>query len=146
MRTMDGSQATRVDVDHLPAIRRTAPERLSTAWAYLLGLGWPAVYALCLVLEPRPDGRNAEQLGAVAGVLAELGGLAVFAALVATGVTAARRSRRATAWGLAAGGVLAAMVVACPASGHHALGGWWLAQMALVGGMLAVTVRSQIRA
>ena len=142
---MDGAKAATVDVERLPRIPRLAPRSLSTAWACVLGLGWPAVYALCLVLEPRPDGPQAEQLGAVAGTLAELGSLALFAALVATGVTAASRSLRARGWGLAAGGVLATMVVACPASGHHALGGWWLGQVALVGGMLAVTAASLLR-
>src|SRR5215203_1658575 len=100
---MDAAKAATVDVERLPRIPRVPARSLSTTWAYVLGLGWPAVYALCLVLEPQPDGPNAERLGAVAGILAEVGSLVIFGALVATGVAAASRSLRARTWGLVAG-------------------------------------------
>jgi hypothetical protein len=49
--------------------------------------------------------------------------------------------RRSGLWlGAAAGGGLIAMTVACPAVDHHAIAGWWWAQLAVSIGIVAMSV------
>jgi hypothetical protein len=43
---------------------------------------------------------------------------------------------------LAAVTVLVGDVVACPLTGHHAFGTWWLAELGLVLGAFAVSARA----
>jgi hypothetical protein len=56
------------------------------------------------------------------------------------GAAAGIRHRAAAVAGVVTGLLSTTFVVACPVSGHHAFGLWWIAQLGLVGGMLAVSL------
>jgi peptidoglycan/LPS O-acetylase OafA/YrhL len=60
--------------------------------------------------------------------------------LLATSVLAGTRQRAAAPAAVITGLITVAMVVSCPVSGHHHFGAWWLAELALVLAMLAVSV------
>jgi hypothetical protein len=53
-------------------------------------------------------------------------------------------------WGLAAAlagaVVLAAAVIACPTTGHHAFGSWWVGQMACAAALVGVSAYGLSRA
>ena len=51
----------------------------------------------------------------------------------------AQRRRYTAAASLAGAGVLGVMAIACPASGHHAIGAWWGVQMVGVAALLALS-------
>lgn len=113
----------------------TPERRLSRAWSVVLGLGWPLVLIASIALEPAPADPDAP-----VPLVVEMANLAVFAALVATSLAAGVRHRAAAVTGVVSGLLLAALVVACPVSGHHAFGLWWYAELALVAGMLGVSL------
>jgi hypothetical protein len=142
---MDGRRARSIGsvLAGLPRLQRVEPRqrialtegRLRLAWATVLGLGWPLAFLAATVLEPAP----AHAHEAVPTVVAAAQ-IAVMVGLYATvGLAIARHSLTA----LAAAGtsvVALALTAACPLSGHHQFGMWWFGQLALVGGMLAVSV------
>lgn len=143
---MDGRRARFITrpLDRLPRIPEATPatpavtrpgDRLTRGWSLLLGLGWPVVFQIALVLEPTAADPNAAP-----PLLAELASFGLLAALVVTAVAAASRHRAAAVGGVVAGLVSVAMSVTCPVSGHHAYGLWWVAQLGLLTAMLAVSV------
>ena len=139
---MDGKRARLIDptLDHpkIPAAPPAAPPRqhvLSEGWAAALGLGWPLAFLAMLFLEPVPD--NPE---VASSTLAVVVGLAFYTGLIATSVFAGARHRAAAPAAVLTGLVAAGMVVSCPVSGHHGFGAWWVAELALVCAMLAVSV------
>jgi hypothetical protein len=107
-------------------------------WSIALGVGWPVVLVIGSAIQPSADGDAAEPGALAAFVIAGLA-LAYLAVLVATAVFAARRDRRAVGWAAVLAVVTVADVVACPASGHHAVGSWWYAQLAITAVMAGVT-------
>jgi hypothetical protein len=141
---MDGRRARLIDArrDGVPAIPR-APlarahpmgERLRVGWALALGLGWPLTFMVSAALEPVP----AEPEAAVPLVVA-LASLLFLAALAGAVIAAAVRHPVAAPAGVVAGVVALVFSVACPVSGHHALGPWWVAQIGITTAMLAVCV------
>jgi hypothetical protein len=123
-----------------PAIPRAragaaSDDRLSRTWSVVLGLGWPLVLLASVALEPAPADPNAP-----VPLVVEMANVAAFAALVATSIAAGVRHRAAAVTGVVAGLLLAAFVVACPVSGHHTFGLWWYAELALVVGMLGLSL------
>ena len=119
---------------------RWSDRRLSTAWAALLGAGWPVTFVVTGALEPAPVDPNAP-----VPLIVDLGAWAFVAALVVTVCAAMARHRVAAPAAVVAGGVLAAFTVACPASGHHTYGLWWVAQLGVSLGMLAISAASLSR-
>jgi hypothetical protein len=120
-----------------PGVRRrfVAAGQLPLQWALALGLGWPFVIIVGSALEPAPAHHHA----ATPFVL----GVASVAALVGVYATvglALQRHPTAAAVGALTGVVLMAMSAACPLSGHHAFGLWWIAQFGLVVSMLVVSL------
>jgi len=109
--------------------------RLSRSWSLALGVGWPLVVLASLALEPTPADPNAP-----VPLVVDLASFGALAALLATSVAAGLRHRAAAVTGVVSGLLLATFVVACPVSGHHAFGLWWVAELALVVGMLAVSL------
>src|SRR5215207_10040441 len=97
-----------------------------------VGIAWLVAYQLAASLEPvthQPEPWYGVALGVA------------FMALIAgtaAGLIAQRR------WGLvvsvAAAGFFTALSVACPVSGHHPFGAWWIGQMACALGMLGASV------
>jgi len=59
---------------------------------------------------------------------------------VATVIAAARRRPAAASAGVVTGVVAVAFSVACPLSGHHGFGLWWIGQLGVMVTMLAVSV------
>jgi hypothetical protein len=139
---MDGKRARLIDpkLDHpkIPPAPPADPLRtqgLSEGWAAVLGLGWPLAFLVMLTLEPVPD--NPE---VAASTLAVVVSIAFYAGMIATSVFAGARHRAAAPAAVLTGLVTTGMVVSCPASGHHAFGAWWYAELAVVVAMLAVSV------
>lgn len=120
------------------AVRRVGWGRLdgsiSSGWAKLVGLAWVVVFAALPVIEPAPADPSVEP--ATGGIVAML--LLGLLGGTATGLVTRRR------WGLLAslgGGVLlAGLAVACPVTGHHALGAWWIGELGLAAGIVGVSL------
>jgi hypothetical protein len=109
-----------------------ASDRVSDATAIGLVVAWFVGYALSGELEPQ-TAHPMPVIGVVLGV-AFLAGLLV----TAGGLIARRR------WGLVASlwtsGLFLAATVACPTTGHHGFGLWWVGQLALSFGLVAASV------
>jgi hypothetical protein len=141
---MDGRRARLIGpaLDRVPRLTRSRPAQapaatgeLKTAWAALLGVGWPVVFVLATAIEPAPADPNA-----ATPLLVDLGSAVLFGALVVTAVTAVSRLRSAAVGGIVTGGVGLAFSVTCPLSGHHSFGLWWVGQMAMLAAMLGVSI------
>ena len=140
--TLDALPEPEVDwlVEPAPAVtggaRRAAlTEPLSGRWAFFLTVAWVTIFTTGVALEPPPADQNAMPF--LAAVLA--GGLMLGWMVMAAGF--ARRRRYGAAGSLAAAGVLVAMTIACPLSGHHAgIGAWWCFEL---GGSLTLVAASR---
>ena len=107
-----------------PDTRTWLAERISTETAVLMGATWYVLFLVATGLEPQASGSEPAWAAALSFVF--LGLLAV----TAVGLLVRRR------WGLlaslGAAGLFTAFAVACPTTGHHAVGAWWFGQMACV--------------
>ena len=72
-------------------------------------------------------------------MLAELANLGLLFALVGTAIAAGVRHRAAAVGGVVTGLLVVALAIACPVSGHHAIGLWWFAELGILTAMLAVS-------
>jgi hypothetical protein len=66
-------------------------------------------------------------------------------AIVMTLVGLAMRARWAAVTSIGGASLLMAGVIACPVTGHHALGTWWVAQLAVAAGLLAMSGSALLR-
>jgi hypothetical protein len=139
---MDGQRARLVTrtLDRVPTIGRAAPDTtrsglLAPAWAWVLGLGWPLAIVVGDSVQPAPADPDA----AVPAIVT-LATLVLFAALVGTAVAASQRHPSAAVWGVVTGLIAVGFAVGCPATGHHAIGGWWFGQLALSLAMLGASL------
>jgi hypothetical protein len=114
--------------------RPEAPAELSDRWAAVLGIGWPLAIVASMVLEPTPADPDA-----TGPVLAELANLGLLFALVGTAIAAGVRHGAAAVGGVVTGLLVVALAIACPVSGHHAIGLWWFAELGILTAMLAVS-------
>jgi len=100
-------------------------DRLSGRWALFLTVAWFAIFTIGVALEPAPSNEHALPL---------LGALLVSGLMVGWVVMAAgfaQRRRYGAVGSLGAAGVLVAMTIACPLSGHHSgIGAWWWFEIA----------------
>jgi hypothetical protein len=118
-----------------PTHRRDLSDELSGGWGLFLTVAWIVIFSAGAALEPAPA--NPGAMPFLAGVLASA--LMVGWLVMAAGF--AQRRRYGAAGSLGAAGVLVAMTVACPLSGHHAgIGAWWWFQVA---GSLALVAASR---
>jgi hypothetical protein len=100
-------------------------DRLSGRWAAVLTVLWITIFSLGVALEPAPANEDAVPL---LGAFLTTGLLAGWVTMAAG---FAHRRRYGALGSLGAAGVLAAMTVACPLSGHHAgIGAWWWFEVA----------------
>jgi len=116
--------------DHAPAAtgreRRAAlTDPLSEPWPLVLTVGWVSIFSIGVALEPSPANADAMPLlGALLGSGLFLGWAVMVAGFV-------QRRRYGAVGSLGAAGVLVAMTIACPLSGHHAgIGAWWWFEVA----------------
>jgi hypothetical protein len=117
-----------------PSSHPQALGQLSDRWAAVLGFGWPLAIVASMALEPTPA-----DPGAPVPVLAELANLGLFFALVATAIAAGVRHGAAAVGGVVTGLLVVSLAIACPVSGHHAIGLWWFAELGILTAMLAVS-------
>jgi hypothetical protein len=108
--------------------------QLSGRWAAVLGFGWPLAIVASMALEPTPADPSAP-----VPVLAELANLGLFIALVGTAIAAGVRHGAAAVGGVVTGLLVVPLAIACPVSGHHAIGLWWFAELGILTAMLAVS-------
>jgi hypothetical protein len=108
---------------------------LKIAWAAFLGLGWPVALVVSDVIRPVTADPNAAP-----SLLSEVVTIAVFGALVTTAVLAVSRLRSAAVAGVVLGGIMVADSLACPLSGHHEFGLWFVADFALFTAMLLASI------
>jgi len=108
-----------------PAQRTALTDPLSGGWVLFLTVAWVTIFTTGAALEPAPANEHAMPLlGAVL-----MSGLMTGWVIMAAGF--AHRRRYGAAGSLAAAGVLVAMTIACPLSGHHAgIGAWWWFEVA----------------
>jgi hypothetical protein len=107
---------------------------VSGVWALGTGLAWVVALQLMYVLEPaaaRPDAMPAFLMTAMT--------FTMNAGLLAMTVGLVRRARWAFGVGAAVAVLTVGAVVACPVSGHHAMGTWWFAQAALAVGLVVLS-------
>jgi hypothetical protein len=109
--------------------------RIDGRLAAAVGIGWYVLFGIGTALEPAPSNPQAVPAWIETAVSAVL--LATFAAMI-PGLLARRR------WGVlaavAAGVVYVAATIACPTTGHHEFGLWWLGEMACASTLLAGSV------
>lgn len=117
--------ATRPTTATVPAPRRPLHTGLAAAWL----VGFPAALLLepaALAQQPQPWWAHVLAIGVFAGIVAAVSGLL-----------------RGRAWApgmsLVAAGAFAAGVFACPATGHHAFGLWWVGEFAISLGLVAAS-------
>lgn len=117
-----------------PPRRSSLTDHISTNWITALAVAWPLLLTLILVLEPAADDPEAVPSGIEAAFAA---GFTI--AIIATLFGGVERRRYAFGASLVAAGILAVGVAACPATGHHAYGAWWVGQVAAVGGLVGLS-------
>ena len=97
-------------------------------------MAWVIVMVVGIAVEPAPADPNAAVPLAID--LLSLAQLSLWGAML---VGIAQRRRYAATASLAGAAVLTVMAIACPASGHHAIGAWWGVQMVGVAALLALS-------
>lgn len=107
---------------------------LGIEWGVALAVAWVVVMFVGIAVEPAPA--NPDAAVPLAVDLLSLAQLSLWG-VMAVGI--AQRRRYTAAASLAGAGVLAVMAIACPASGHHAIGAWWGVQMVGVAALLALS-------
>ena len=108
--------------------RRILGERpeLTPAGVRAIGIAMVALTWAVVAIEPPADGPLPDPTGWVALLV----NVEAFALLAGTAGFA--MGRRWALWaGLLFAGISAVDIALCPASGHHAIGGWWFGQVAL---------------
>jgi peptidoglycan/LPS O-acetylase OafA/YrhL len=111
------------------APRRSLQERMlepiSGQWAAIGAVAWVVLVGIGIAVEPPPTNPDAVDpwfLDAIAAIL--------LGAMVATFTGFWLRRRWSLAASLFASGLLVVSTLACPASGHHTFGAWWVVQLA----------------
>jgi hypothetical protein len=107
---------------------------MSLEWGIALVVAWVVVMIVGVAVEPAPANPDAPVPLAV-----DLLALAQLSLWAVMAVGLFQRRRYTAAASLAGAGVLAVMAIACPASGHHAVGAWWGVQMVGVSALLFVS-------
>lgn len=124
-----------------PDTRTWLLERIDGRVAAVVGVAWYVLFGIAQAIEPAPANPNAVP-GWIENAIAVvfLGTLAV----MLPGLIARRR------WGLlgslAASVVFVAATIACPTTGHHEFGFWWLGEMACAAALLGLSVATLKRA
>jgi|Tabmets5t2r1_1033131.scaffolds.fasta_scaffold12490_2 peptidoglycan/LPS O-acetylase OafA/YrhL len=109
-------------------------EPISGRWAAIGAVAWVVLVGIGIAVEPPPTNPDAVDpwfLDAIAAIL--------LGALVATFTGFWLRRRWSLAASLLASGLLVVSTLACPASGHHAFGAWWIVQLACASALVATS-------
>lgn len=127
--------------DGAPRTReRRLDDRIPHSWSVGTTVAWVAGIALILLLEPAPADPE------TASVLSEIIGTVMAVGLSVTVLGLVARYRFGLGAAAATGGLMLAVSVACPLSGHHTFGAWWLGELAIVAGLTTLGVVGYRRA
>lgn len=107
--------------DRLDRLSETIDRRSSA----VVGLAWLLLLPLAMAVEPGPADPTA-----LAPWYAELSALVLVGMLLAMVPHLVLRKRGGPALSLGAAALLLVGTIACPVTGHHAFGAWWLVQLA----------------
>lgn len=125
------------------ALTRPAPpgedERISKRSSLTLIVAWAVLFPVALSLEPAPAADATQPWWAYVASMGLLG------ALAATFVGLGRRARWGITASLGASSIFAAGVFACPATGHHAFGLWWIGEFAASLALLGLSAVAYFR-
>lgn len=109
-------------------------EPISGRWAAIGAVAWVVLVGIGIAIEPAPTNPDAVDpwfLDAIATIL--------LVAMVTTFTGFWLRRRWGLAASLFASGLLVVSTLACPASGHHTFGAWWVVQLACGLGLVATS-------
>ena len=120
----------RAPVPEARAPRRTRPVLPATG-VRLVGVALLALLTIGTAVQPAPNGPEPVAPGWVVAI--ETG---ITVALLASLVGFALGRRWALTAGLVTGSGLLVLSVLCPSTGHHAVAGWWFAQLATSAAMV----------
>jgi len=113
-------------------------ERIDGWVAIAVAIAWFVLNEIAIALEPA----TSHEVPVIGVVLSTV--MWVLVGAMVAGLVVRRR------WGLvasfAASVFLTAAAIACPTTGHHAMGAWWFGQMACALGLVAVTGYALLRA
>ncbi|HEX2027749.1 MAG TPA: hypothetical protein VHF25_07090 [Nitriliruptorales bacterium] len=124
----------------IPA-RRTLHDRIPVAWAAGAVIGWTVLVALAIAVEP-----PASDPQALPSAVETLVGTLVLVGMLGAATAFGARRRAGFLLSLAAGLVLFGASLACPATGHHELAGWWYVQLGATAGLVGGSVYGLRRA
>jgi hypothetical protein len=115
-------------------LARRLQEPITARWAGIGAVSWVVGLAVGIAVEPPPTNPNAVDPWYVnaAGTLLLVALLTAFAGFWL-------RQRWSLAASLVAAGTLVGSTLACPASGHHAVGAWWVVQLGCGLGLVAAS-------
>lgn len=119
----DRSSGTLRDVGLLDAV--------DPRWLVTLLIAWPVLFGVALLVEP-----TAADPEAIPGTIERTVATAFFLAAAGMLIGAVERRRFAFAASAIAAGAVLIAAIACPATGHHVIGGWWAVQMGAAGALL----------
>lgn len=119
---------------------RQLHDRIGRGWALATAFAWLFGLSLILAISPAPaDPEAASGLAEALGMLIALG-------MSITVLGLATQHRFGFAAAVATGGVLMTMSIACPVTGHHTFGAWWVGELAIVTGLTALGIHAYRRA
>ncbi len=96
--------------------------RISRGWSLVLAGAWALLFPIAIALEPMPASN------APSPWWAELVGLGLLTAIIASVVGVTKRMRWGVGASFVASMIFATGVFLCPATGHHAFGLWWFGE------------------
>ncbi len=124
-----------------PDTRQWLCERIDGRVAAGVGIAWYVLFGIAQAIEPAPANPNAVPAWIESAISVVF--LAALAVML-PGLIARRR------WGLlaslGAAVVFVAATIACPTTGHHEFGLWWLGEMACAAALLGISVATLRRA
>jgi hypothetical protein len=116
-----------------PLARRLL-EPITARWAGIGAVAWVLGLAVGIAVEPPPTNPNAVDPWFVDAV-----GTLLLGTLLLAFAGFWLRRRWSLAASLVAAGMLVGSTLACPASGHHAVGAWWVVQLGCGLGLVATS-------
>ena len=123
-----------------PREPRRFDDRVGRGWAIATAAAWIVGISVILAISPEPADP------AAASTLAEALGMLIALGMSITVLGLATRHRFGFAAAAGTGGTLLLMSLACPVSGHHTFGAWWLGELAIVTGLTALGIAGYRRA
>ncbi|MBW3562947.1 MAG: hypothetical protein KY437_10680 [Actinobacteria bacterium] len=139
-RKLDPRTARRRIAATAPREPRGLDDLVGSGWVVATAAAWLVGISVILAISPEPADP------AAASALAEALGMLIALGMSITVLGLATRHRFGFAAAAGTGGALTIMSLACPVSGHHTFGAWWLGELAIVTGLTALGIAGYRRA